>query len=57
MKSIRTYVQNALGILINHSARFFCPVDCIPLDPNHVESQEDLMEKYKKLIAQKSASN
>ncbi|MCU4419623.1 YfhL family 4Fe-4S dicluster ferredoxin [Acinetobacter bereziniae] len=35
----------------------FCPVDCIPLDPNHVESQEDLMEKYKSLIAQKSASN
>ncbi len=35
----------------------FCPVDCIPLDPNHVESQDDLMEKYKKLIAQKSASN
>ena len=35
----------------------FCPADCIPHDPNHVESQEDLIEKYKKLIAQKSASN
>ena len=35
----------------------FCPVDCIPLDPEHVETQEQLLEKYKKLIAQKSASN
>lgn len=23
-----------------------CPVDCIPLDPNHVETQEELTEKY-----------
>lgn len=35
----------------------FCPVDCIPRDLNHLESQDDLMEKYKSLIAQKSASN
>ena len=26
-----------------------CPVDCIPLDPDHVESQEELLEKYKTL--------
>jgi len=24
-----------------------CPVDCIPNDPDHVETQEQLMEKYK----------
>ncbi len=24
-----------------------CPVDCIPLDPDHEESQEALMAKYK----------
>lgn len=24
-----------------------CPVDCIPLDTNHVETKEELMEKYK----------
>lgn len=24
-----------------------CPVDCIPLDPDHEESQEELMAKYK----------
>ena len=26
-----------------------CPVDCIPHDPDHVESKEELMEKYKRL--------
>lgn len=26
-----------------------CPVDCIPLDPNHDESEEQLMAKYHKL--------
>jgi ferredoxin len=30
-----------------------CPVDCIPLDPNHVESKEELMEKYKILTGNK----
>ena len=27
-----------------------CPVDCIPKDPNHQETPEELLEKYKKLI-------
>lgn len=26
-----------------------CPVNCIIKDPNHPESQEDLLEKYHKL--------
>ena len=26
-----------------------CPVDCIPGDPNHVESQDQLMAKFLKL--------
>lgn len=26
-----------------------CPVDCIPLDPDHEESQEELMAKYRRL--------
>jgi ferredoxin len=30
-----------------------CPVDCIPLDTNHVESKEELMEKYKILTGAK----
>ena len=28
-----------------------CPVECIPLDELHVESKEQLLEKYKKLTA------
>jgi len=28
-----------------------CPVDCIPLDPEHVESREQLMDKYHRIIA------
>jgi hypothetical protein len=26
-----------------------CPVDCIPINPAHVESQETLWEKYRRL--------
>ncbi|TCM69831.1 hypothetical protein EC844_10295 [Acinetobacter calcoaceticus] len=37
--------------------QLFCPVDCIPLDPQHAESQEQLLAKYKKLIDQKNTSN
>ena len=30
-----------------------CPVDCIPLDPSRLESQEALMAKYQKLTGDK----
>ncbi len=26
-----------------------CPVDCIPLNPEHIETEEELMTKYHKL--------
>lgn len=26
-----------------------CPVECIPVDPRHAESAEELMAKYKRL--------
>jgi len=29
-----------------------CPVDCIPLDPAHVESRETLWMKYRRLQAE-----
>lgn len=29
-----------------------CPVSCIPLNPEYVETQEQLMEKYKQLQQQ-----
>ena len=32
-----------------------CPVDCIPLDPDHVESREALLAKYGELRAEKAA--
>ncbi len=28
-----------------------CPVDCIPQDPNNVESKEQLQQKYQLLMA------
>lgn len=27
-----------------------CPVACIPLDPEHSETREQLMEKYRRLV-------
>lgn len=30
-----------------------CPVACIPLNPNHLETKEELMEKYLKLTENK----
>jgi len=29
-----------------------CPVDCIPLDPDHKESREELLAKYRLLTGQ-----
>ena len=31
-----------------------CPVDCIPKDPDRVESKEELMAKYERLMAAKA---
>jgi hypothetical protein len=30
-----------------------CPVDCIPKDPAHAESKEQLQAKYERLMAAK----
>lgn len=27
-----------------------CPVDCIPKDPDHVETEEQLLEKFNRII-------
>jgi len=32
-----------------------CPVECIPLDPDRVESKEALMLKYEKLTGKKAS--
>lgn len=26
-----------------------CPIDCIPLDPEHMETEDELWEKYRQL--------
>jgi ferredoxin len=33
-----------------------CPVDCIPLDPEHVESREQLLAKFRELGRKKAAA-
>ena len=33
-----------------------CPVACIPVNPQHIESRETLMQKYLRLMAQGSAA-
>jgi ferredoxin len=33
-----------------------CPVDCIPLDPRHVESAGELLGKYRRLTGTDPAS-
>ncbi len=33
-----------------------CPVDCIPLDPEHVETREELAEKYQRLEREKAGA-
>ena len=34
-----------------------CPVECIPFDPEHVETQEQLSEKYHRIIAINPVAN
>ena len=36
--------------------REVCPVDCIPLDPEHEESREQLVAKYDDLQREKDAA-
>jgi len=33
--------------------REVCPVDCIPVDPDHIETSEALQQKYAALMAAK----
>ena len=35
--------------------REVCPVDCIPLDPDHAESREELQAKYLRLTHKDAA--
>jgi ferredoxin len=33
-----------------------CPVDCIPLDPDHAETREELQAKYERLEREKATA-
>jgi len=33
-----------------------CPVDCIPVDPAHVENRGQLQDRYERLVAAKKAA-
>jgi len=32
-----------------------CPVDCIPIDPDYIETKDELLEKYQRLNALRSS--
>lgn len=40
---------DCVGHFDEPQCQIVCPVDCIPLDPAHLETEEQLLEKYKKL--------
>ena len=42
-----------VGHFDNPQCQEVCPVDCIPVDPDRVETQEQLMEKYHRLVEDK----
>lgn len=46
-----------VGHFATPQCREVCPVDCIPLNPNRIETQEQLLEKYQRLIAEKQGSS
>ena len=45
-----------VGHFATPQCREVCPVDCIPLDPDHAESREELQLKYERLQDAKKAA-
>ena len=45
-----------VGHFDHPQCREVCPVDCIPLDPDHAESREELQAKYIRLTQHKDAA-
>lgn len=48
-----TKCTECVGHFDEPQCRGVCPVDCIPNDPDHAESKDQLMQKYEKLTASK----
>jgi len=40
-----------VGHFEDQQCKVLCPVDCIPLHPEHVETREQLYAKYQRLLA------
>lgn len=47
-----TLCTECVGHFDQPQCQEICPVDCIPVDPNHQETHDELMVKYEKIIAQ-----
>ena len=50
-----TKCTECVGHFDEPQCRKVCPVDCIPLNPDAVETQDQLLEKYRGLMADKVA--
>lgn len=50
-----TKCTECVGHFDEPQCRKVCPVDCIPLNPDAVETQDQLLEKYRGLMADKAA--
>jgi ferredoxin len=43
-----------IGHFDEPQCQMLCPVECIPVDPNHVETHGVLLARYEKLTAEKA---
>jgi ferredoxin len=50
-----TRCTECVGHFDKPQCREVCPVDCIPVNPDHVETREQLLKKYEGLMRVKSA--
>jgi ferredoxin len=50
-----TRCTQCVGHFEKPQCQVVCPVDCIPLDPEHVETEGELMAKYHRLQEDKAA--
>jgi hypothetical protein len=50
------WARECVGHFAEPQCQQVCPVDCIPKDPAHTETREQLMQKYVKLTAASRAA-
>ena len=43
------FCTECIGHFDTPQCRSLCPVDCIPVDPKHLETEEELQQKYQQL--------